>query len=189
MQVHSVRIAALLAAYLFFATPQAHGGECRPAGLASYSNLGRAMAKMRDGTSGELLAIWLLESPNPAECKFVFRVDRLLPGGTITSMTFDAQTLDEMANDDARGWGEYGGSGQSSDTGGAGEGASASGENSGSGSSNSGSGSSDDSSDDSGDDGSDDSSDDSGDDSGDDGGDDGGEAGGDPAPGDPALGD
>ena len=87
MQLNLVRIAASLAACLSFSVPQAYGSECLPTGLASYSNLGRAMARMRDGASGELLAIWLLESPDPTECKFVFRVDRLLVSGKIMSRT------------------------------------------------------------------------------------------------------
>jgi len=154
MQAHSVRFAALLAAILTFATPQAYGGECLPTGLASYSNLGRAIAKIRNGLSGELLAIWLLQSPDPTECRFVFRVDRLLTSGSIMSMVFDARTLDAVTMDDARGWSEYGGSGQGGEAGGSGDSGGASGDddddksaensedNSGSGSSSSGSGSS-----------------------------------------------
>ena len=174
MHVNSVRIATALAASLLVATPQAYGGECLPTGLASYSNLGRAMAKIRDGASGELLAIWLLESPNASECRFAFRIDRLQPGGSITSMAFDAQTLEEVSVDDSRGWAEYGGGGQGSEASSSGRGGGASGENSESESSNSGKGSSNSGSDDDGDDGDDGDSSGSGSD-GDGGGDDGGD--------------
>lgn len=136
MLVQLLRMTALAATIQLIATPYAISGECVPTGLSSYSSLGRAMAKLRDGTSGELLAIWLLESPDPSECKFVFRVDRLLSGGSIVSMTFDARTLEEVTIESDRGWTEYGGGGQT------GEASASGGNDSSSGSGSSGSGSS-----------------------------------------------
>jgi hypothetical protein len=136
MLVQLLRMTALVATIQLIATPYAISGECVPTGLSSYSSLGRAMAKLRDGTSGELLAIWLLESPDPSECKFVFRVDRLLSGGSIVSMTFDARTLEEVTIESDRGWTEYGGGGQT------GEASASGGNDSSSGSGSSGSGSS-----------------------------------------------
>ena len=139
MVVQSLRMTALVAAIQFLSPLQAFSGECVPTGLSSYSNLGRAMAKLRNGTSGELLAIWLLESPDPSECRFVFRVDRLLSGGSIVSMTFDARTLEQVTIENDRGWAEYGDAGQGAEAGTPG-GNEGSGSNSGSGSGDDGDG-------------------------------------------------